>query len=69
MSANLIMRLAWIMTISPSFADMFGNPSLLTFVTGSIEIIRRGIWNLLRIEKEHLVNCKEFRAIPDIKNI
>ncbi len=30
-----------------------------------IEIFRRGVWNLLRVEKEHLQNCGDFKAVPD----
>lgn len=54
---NFIMRLAWVLTISPTVALYLGNTSLLALVTGSIEIFRRGIWNLLKVEKEHLKNC------------
>jgi hypothetical protein len=43
------MRLSWMLTLSPNIAKSFGNSALLTFVTGCIEIIRRGIWNLLRV--------------------
>lgn len=57
MITNLIMRLAWTITLSPSIVSIFGDPNLVTFATGSVEIIRRGIWNLLRVEKEHLANC------------
>lgn len=57
------------LTLSPNIASLFGNSNLLTFVTGSLEIIRRGIWNLLRVEREHLANCNEFKAIPDMKGI
>jgi len=47
---NLIFRLAWLATLSPSIVnDTFGNPELFSLVTGAIEIIRRGIWNLLRV--------------------
>jgi xenotropic and polytropic retrovirus receptor 1 len=56
-AVNFLMRFSWTLTLSPSIAAYFGNPSLLTLVTGCIEIIRRGIWNLLRLEKEHLKNC------------
>lgn len=48
---NFLMRCSWTLTLSPSIAAYFGNSALLTLVTGSIEIIRRGIWNLLRVEK------------------
>lgn len=34
-----------------------------------IEIFRRGIWNLLRVEKEHLQNCGDFKAVPDTTEI
>ncbi len=47
---NLIMRFSWSITLSPTVQGYFGSPALLTLVTGSIEIVRRGIWNLLRIE-------------------
>ncbi len=67
--ANFIMRLSWTLTLSPSIASYFGNSSLLSFVTGCIEIIRRGIWNLLRVEREHIQNCNEFKAIPDMQNL
>ncbi len=46
---NLIMRLSWTLTLSPDIATIFGNSNVLTLTTGSIEIIRRGIWNLLRV--------------------
>lgn len=31
-------------------------------IVSYIEIIRRAIWNILRIEFEHIKNCNEFRA-------
>lgn len=64
---NLLLRLAWTITLSPAIVGIFGDPNLVTFATGSAEIIRRGIWNLFRVEKEHLTNCMQFRAIPDLK--
>jgi len=66
---NFIMRSAWTMTLSPAIIATFRDKNLVTLVTGSIEIIRRGIWNLFRVEKEHLANCVEFKAIPDLKKL
>lgn len=51
MSVNFIMRCVWTFTLSPDITKLFGNASLFTLATGSIEIIRRGIWNVLRVEK------------------
>jgi hypothetical protein len=49
MCTNFLMRLSWMVTLSPNIATLFGNANLLTFVTGSIELIRRGVWNLFRV--------------------
>jgi hypothetical protein len=36
-------------------------------VTGlsAVEVIRRAIWNVFRVEAEHAVNCGGFRASAD----
>ncbi len=57
MVTNLIFRLVWTLTLSPAIIDVFGDSALFSFLSGSIEISRRGIWNLLRVEREHLANC------------
>jgi hypothetical protein len=49
--SNLVMRFAWTMTLSPNIATFFGNANIFTLIAGMIEILRRGIWNLLRVEK------------------
>lgn len=36
MVANFIMRLGWTITLSPAIASIFGDPNLVTFVTGSV---------------------------------
>ena len=57
MVTNLILRLAWTLSLSPAVIGLFGDKNLLTFATGTAEIMRRGFWNLFRVEKEHLANC------------
>lgn len=46
---NFLLRLSWMITISPAIVSSLGNYNLVTFITGAAEIIRRGIWNLLRV--------------------
>jgi hypothetical protein len=46
---NFLLRLSWTITLSPAIVSLFGDPNLVTFATGSAEIIRRGIWNLFRV--------------------
>ncbi len=38
----------------------------LTAIIGAAEILRRGQWNLLRLENEHLNNVGQYRAVQDI---
>lgn len=68
MVLNLVLRLAWVLTLSPNITEKtFGSPEIFRLVTGALEITRRGIWNILRIEKEHIKNCEEFKALPSIR--
>lgn len=47
---NFLFRIVWVATLSPSIANTaFGSPQIFSLVTGTIEIMRRGIWNMLRV--------------------
>lgn len=61
------MRLAWVVSISPDIINKIVRPELSTWVIGLIEIIRRSVWNFLRVEKEHLANVGSFKAVPDLQ--
>jgi hypothetical protein len=63
MVVNLIFRCSWTLTISPSVIQLIPKSTILPLVTGLIEIIRRTIWNFLRIEKEHVANANSFTVI------
>ena len=60
---NLILRLNWILTIN---AFLLFDQMLLSFVFGCLEIFRRYIWALFRVELEHTNNIENYRAIKDI---
>jgi len=60
------MRLAWTLSISPDIINKIVRPELITLFVGIIEILRRALWNFLRVEKEHLVNVGSFQAVPKI---
>ena len=65
--SNLVMRLMWTFTISPSFAvNLFGSYNLALIVLASVEIVRRGVWNIFRLEAEQLSNIGKFRAVRDM---
>jgi hypothetical protein len=63
MVVNLIFRCSWTLTISPSVIQLIPKSTILPLVTGLIEIIRRTIWNFLRIEKEHIANANTYTVI------
>jgi len=66
MAVNLLMRLVWVMSISPDVISRNIRPELFNLIVGFIEIFRRSVWNFLRVEKEHIANVGNFKAVPDM---
>jgi len=60
---NLVLRFNWVLTIS-SF--LIFDRLLLSFFLGCLEVVRRYVWSLFRIEVEHFGNVEHFRAVEDI---
>ncbi|CDY39346.1 BnaC05g10330D [Brassica napus] len=58
MILNVLLRFAWIQTVM-DFNFSFMHKQTMVAVVASLEIIRRGIWNFFRLEKEHLKNVKQ----------
>lgn len=49
---NFILRLSWILTLSPSIMESFAvKPIVFALITGTLEIIRGVLWNLIRVER------------------
>jgi len=64
---DLIFRMTWILNISPDVINaVLWRPELSVFILGSMEMIRRTMWNFLRVDKETLSNTKLKKFIPDI---
>lgn len=59
--SDAVLRLGWTLTISPEFYSRY-DPKLFQSVLSSIEIYRRGQWNIFRLENEQLNNVGLFRA-------
>ena len=66
MILNLILRTTWMLSISPNIINFFGRPELFLFVIGALEIFRRGLWNFFRVEREHLANLGQFKAVHSL---
>lgn len=65
MVLNLLMRFAWIVypIISP---QKIQQSAAATFWLAFVEVIRRSIWNIFRVENEECYNRDNLRAARDI---
>lgn len=62
---NMVLRFSWIFYLSPNIVkNMLGSVEIFIFVFGSVEIVRRGIYNCIRVEVEHVRNRLCLRALP-----
>ena len=68
MVVNGLLRVAWAVGLYPKAfgIDDFRLMHYMRLPLECAEIIRRCLWNLFRIENEHLNNCGEFRILKDI---
>ena len=62
---DLIFRLLFFTTIDEGLSPFLPDPRLLSLCLGVIEIFRRCIWNVLRIENEQLHNLESYRPKTD----
>jgi hypothetical protein len=65
MVANLVMRFMWTLSISPSALGVIlpAQDFLFSTIIAGVEILRRAMWNIFRLENEQLNNIGKFRAI------
>jgi hypothetical protein len=56
-------RLMWAFSISPGSLGVVLDPTEFATILAVVEILRRAMWNLFRLENEQLTNCEHFRAI------
>ena len=64
---NLGLRFSWAIQIV--LTDVLGlgdYNELIISVFALLEVVRRFIWNFLRLENEHINNCAKLRAVRDI---
>ncbi|EFA85341.1 SPX domain-containing protein [Heterostelium album PN500] len=63
---NFGFRMTWSLTKSlPQLTTLLPSYKLVV-VIAVIEVLRRGQWNVYRLENEHINNCGRFRATRDI---
>ena len=50
---DIILRFLWMLSISPEIMSQYIKPEFLALVLYTLEMIRRAIWNFIRVEFEH----------------
>ena len=63
MAANLVLRVSWVFTISPTYWNSPIPADYFKSIIYSLEILRRQQWNYYRLENEHLTNCEQYRVV------
>ncbi|XP_060666311.1 solute carrier family 53 member 1-like isoform X2 [Drosophila nasuta] len=63
--ADIVIRFIWVIELNLMYFNLMTKFNCLSIISVS-EIVRRFIWNFLRLENEHLYNCGHFRATRDI---
>jgi hypothetical protein len=68
MIANVFLRVFWIIVFILKFylPNQYMDNQLVLFLIAFLEIIRRFIWDILRVENEFLNNCENFRVTNEI---
>lgn len=61
--ANLLLRVVWVLTISPAYTPSWIAPDVKQWVLYTLELLRRAQWSFYRLENEHLNNAGQFRAV------
>ena len=64
---DFFLRFLWLITISPEVINEFIRPESLSIILSSLEILRRGMWNLIRVEYKHFEISKEFKVTNDVE--
>ncbi|XP_058096372.1 LOW QUALITY PROTEIN: phosphate transporter PHO1 homolog 3-like [Magnolia sinica] len=65
MVLNILLRFAWVQSVF-GFQVSFMHRNALTTTFACLEILRRGMWNFLRLENEHLNNVGKYRAFKSV---
>jgi hypothetical protein len=66
--ADLGMRCMWTLTISQEAVRGTLHPDVFSAIIAFIEVFRRGMWNIFRLESEQLTNCGKFRALKGTRS-
>ena len=67
MSLDFFLRFTWTLTISPGTFGEIMRPELFMFILGSLEMLRRAIWNFVLIERIFISNLESYKCLYEYK--
>jgi hypothetical protein len=65
--SDVFLRFIWILSVSPEIISSYIHPEFLSLIVYSLEVIRRGMWNFVRVELQHIQLCREFKVTNDVE--
>ncbi|CAG8680077.1 28837_t:CDS:10, partial [Dentiscutata erythropus] len=63
---NLFLRFSWVLILFSSGNRYY---YIIGIIMAFLEILRRWMWSFIRVENEHVDNCKGYRAIKEIHSL
>jgi hypothetical protein len=66
-ATDLFLRFVWLVSVSPEVIFGYIRPEFLSLLIFSLEALRRGMWNFIRVELQHIQLCKEFKVTVDVE--
>ena len=63
---NCMMRFMWLVSYLLRTYVHLRSVDWLIFTVVIVEILRRIVWNIFRLENEHLTNCEHYRLIREV---
>ena len=58
---DIILRFLWVLSVSPEIMANTIRPEFLALILYTLEMFRRGLWNFIRVEFEHLDLIKAYQ--------
>ena len=66
-TVHFFLTFLWILTLSPEVVNSFMRPETFNIIIASLEMLRRGIFNSMRIEYKHVDITNQFKAMNRIE--
>jgi hypothetical protein len=63
---NLFLRFTWVVLLAPNHWDWLAHANVVVYVLAVLEVCRRSVWVLLRMENEHSNNVGNYRATKEL---